>query len=296
MKTVLRIGAALLSVALFASACGSATGDAAPSAGLSVVASTNVYGDIVRQIAGDRATVTSIFNDPSADPHSYEANTRTQLDLSKADVVVENGGGYDDFVDTMLAAAGSDATVLNAVRISGRGGADLNEHVWYDLPSMAKLTGQLVGTLSAADPAGAATFRANAAAFEGKLRDLERAAGEIKAAHGGAGVAVTEPVPLYLLDACGLVDKTPAEFSEAIEEGTDVPAGVLRETLSLFTGKQVRLLAYNAQTTGPETAQVLDAARDNHVGVVPVTETLPAGKDYVTWMSGNLDAIRAALG
>ena len=103
-------------------------------------------------------------------------------------------------------------------------------------------------------------------------------------------------MPLYLLEACGLVNKTPDEFSEAIEEGTDVPASVLQETLGLFTGKQVKALAYNEQTAGPETEKVLQAAKDNKVGVVPVTETLPAGKDYLTWMSGNLDAIKTALG
>ena len=124
------VGAVLVSIAMLATACGSGGDEdaaAKPSAAssansdLSVVASTNVYGDIVRQIAGDKVTITSIISDPSADPHSYEANTRTQLELSKADVVIENGGGYDDFVDTMLKSANSDAKVLNAVEISGQG-------------------------------------------------------------------------------------------------------------------------------------------------------------------------------
>ncbi|GIF46022.1 zinc/manganese transport system substrate-binding protein [Asanoa ferruginea] len=299
------VGAALLSIGLLASACGNSADGAAPEpAGttaedVSVVASTNVYGDIVRQIAGDKVTITSIISDPAADPHSYEANTRTQLELSQADLVIENGGGYDDFVDTMLKAANSDAKVLNAVDLSGKkatGGAELNEHVWYDLPSMSTLADQIVGALSTADPGDATTFTANAATFKQKLQDLEKTATEVKSAHSGAGVAITEPVPLYLLAACGLVNKTPGEFSEAIEEGTDVPASVLNETLGLFTGKQVKLLAYNEQTAGPETEKVLQAAKDNQVGVVPVTETLPAGKDYVAWMSGNLAAIKTALG
>ncbi|SNS77781.1 zinc/manganese transport system substrate-binding protein [Asanoa hainanensis] len=295
-------GAALVSVAVLATGCGSSSGDEAAAAatpsGVSVVASTNVYGDIAKQIAGDKATITSIITDPAADPHSYEANTRTQLDLSKADVVIENGGGYDDFVDTMLESAGSDATVLNAVQISGKtaeGGEELNEHVWYDFPSMTKLADQLVGALSKADPGNAATFSDNATAFKQKLDAMEQRSATIKSAHGGAGVAITEPVPLYLLEACGLANKTPEEFSEAIEEGTDVPAAVLQQTLDLFTGKQVQLLAYNEQTAGPETEKVLTAAKDHQVDVVPVTETLPAGKDYLTWMSGNLSAIETAL-
>jgi zinc/manganese transport system substrate-binding protein len=301
-------GAGALSLTLLVSACGSSSSDepadgaasSAAAASVSVVASTNVYGDIVKQIAGDKVSITSIISNPDADPHSYEADTRNQLALSKADVVVENGGGYDDFVDTMLKSANnSKAKVLNVVDISGKtaaGGEELNEHVWYDFPTMQKLTDQLAAALSAADPAGASTFTANAATFKQKLQQLEATEASIKAARTGAGVAITEPVPLYLLEACGLQNKTPEEFSEAIEEGTDVPATVLQETLNLFNNKGVALLAYNEQTTGPETEKVLDAAKAKNVPVVPVTETLPDGKDYVTWMSGNLSAVQTALG
>jgi zinc/manganese transport system substrate-binding protein len=291
---------------MLVSACGSSDEPGASSASsagggsVSVVASTNVYGDIVKQVAGGKASVTSIITDPGADPHSYEANTRTQLELSKADVVIENGGGYDDFVDTMLKSANnSGAKVLNVVDISGKtpgAGGELNEHVWYDFPTMEKLADQVASALSAADPSGASTFTANAATLKQKLQQLEATEASIKSAHTGAGVAITEPVPLYLLEACGLVNKTPDEFSEAIEEGTDVPAAVLQETLDLFAHKDVALLAYNEQTSGPETEKVRNAAKTNNVAVVPVTETLPDGKDYLTWMSGNLSAIQTALG
>ena len=70
---------------------------------------------------------------------------------------------------------------------------------------------------------------------------------------------------------------------------------VLRQTLALFGDGQVRALVYNAQTSGPETDEVLDAARAAGVAVVPVTETLPDGEDYLGWMRDNLDAVVAAL-
>lgn len=296
-------------VVVFATAtlggCGS-SGDSSPSAPsggssgtANVVASTNVYGDIVRQIAGDRVHVTSIITDPEADPHSYEANTQNQLELSRADIVIENGGGYDDFIDTMLKAAkNDDVKVLDAVDISGVAapdGGELNEHVWYDLDAVEELTDELVGALSTVDPAGAPEFQANASAFKAKLQQLRATEASIKEAHSGAGVAITEPVPLYMLEACGLVNKTPDEFSEAIEEGSDVSPAVLKETLDLFTDDEVELLAYNEQTAGPETEQVLAAAKSNEVAVVPVTETLPSGDDYIGWMTANLSAIQAAL-
>ena len=267
---------------------------------LNVVASTNVYGDIVKQIAGDKVRVTSIIDDPDADPHSYEANTQNQLELSKADLVIENGGGYDDFIDSMLKTAkNSSAKVLNVVDISGRtapAGGELNEHVWYDFPTVSKLADQIVSALSAGDAADATAFSSGGAAFKQKLQGFEATEASIKKTHAGEGAAITEPVPLYLLQACGLINKTPEEFSAGIEEGTDVSPTVLRETLDLFNSKQVKVLAYNEQTSGPETEQVLKAAKSNGVAVVPVTETLPSGQDYVSWMSGNLSAIQSALG
>ena len=310
MKLVLCAPVAALALTL--AACG---GQAAPSADapsgsgasstasstkVAVVASTNVYGSIAEAIGGDAVQVTSIIDDPDKDPHEYEADVQNQLALSKASIVVENGGGYDDFVDTMLRASSSKATVINAADVSGYDQepqeGEFNEHMWYDFPTVAKVVEALATDLGQASPADAATFSANAQTFKSQLDALEAKEADIKKAHAGDGVAITEPVPLYLLDAAGLVNKTPDEFSEAIEEGTDVPPSVLNETLKLFSDKQIKLLAYNEQTTGPQTEAVLKAAKENGIAVVPVTETLPTGKDYLTWMDDNLQAVSDALG
>ncbi|MEU1852383.1 zinc ABC transporter substrate-binding protein [Streptomyces sp. NPDC019990] len=276
----------------------SAGGKSAP-ARVAVVASTDVYGDIVARIGGDRADVTSIISDPGQDPHSYEADTQNQLALSKAKVVVENGGGYDDFVDRMLKAGHNDsARVINAVKVSGRTapkGGEVNEHVWYDFPTVARLADRMAAALSEADPSGAAAFRENAAAFKKRLARLEAEEAQIKKEHGGEGVAITEPVPLYMTEASGLVNRTPAQFSEAIEEGDDVSPRVLRENLALFSGRKVKALVYNEQTSGPQTEKAEAAAKAAGIPVVPVSETLPKGEDYLSWMSANLDALAGAL-
>ncbi len=266
---------------------------------VSVVASTNVWGDVVEQIGGDQVDVLAIISDPSADPHSYEANAQTQLALSKADLVVENGGGYDDFMDTMLASTESSAPVINAVDVSGRAAAadgELNEHVWYDFPTVDKVAREIATQLTALDPANEAEFTANAKTFSGQLAALTTKVQAVKAAHAGAGVAITEPVPLYLLDAAGLENLTPDEFSEAIEQDTDVPPAVQQETLALFTDKKVVALFYNEQTTGPQTEAVLDAAKSNSIAFVPVRETLPEGQDYLTWMQADVTAMAQAVG
>ena len=264
-----------------------------------VVASTNVYGDIARQIGAGKVDVTSIIDDPSQDPHSYEANTQNQLALSKAKVVIENGGGYDDFIDKMLDSGGnSSAELINAVKVSGKTapkGGELNEHVWYDFPTVAKIADSIAAGLAKADPANAATFTKNAETFKSRLQPLEAKEVQIKKAHGGEAVAITEPVPLYMIEASGLVNRTPQEFSEAIEESDDVSPKTLQSTLALFTGKQVKALVYNEQTSGPQTEKVEQASKTAGIPVVPVTETLPKGKDYLGWMTDNVDALANAL-
>ncbi|WP_030411381.1 metal ABC transporter solute-binding protein, Zn/Mn family [Streptomyces sp. NRRL S-1448] len=271
----------------------------APSSTIPVVASTNVYGDIVQQIGGGKVTVVSIISDPAQDPHSYEASAQNRLELSKAKVVVENGGGYDDFVGRMLhSAKNSSPAVIDAVQVSGKApksGGEFNEHVWYDLPAMGKLADRITGALARAAPADADVFRRNAKAFKDKLTTLESKERQIKADHAGTAVAVTEPVPLYMTGAMGLRNKTPTDFSQAVEEGGDVSPQSMQRTLTLFTGKQVDALIYNKQTSGPPTEKVKTAAEDNGIPVVPVTETLPPGEHYIGWMTANVGAIRSAL-
>ncbi len=283
---------------------GCASGAPAPSetaaAGpIAVVASTDVWGDIAATIGGADVSVTSIIDDPDKDPHEYEADAQNQLSISKAAVVIENGGGYDDFVDTMLSAAGNTAaTVINAVDVSGlaaTAGDDLNEHVWYDFPTVEKVIDQVQAAFAQADPADAATFSTNATTLKGQIDALVQQEGDLKAKYAGEGVSITEPVPLYMLQAIGLDNKTPGAFSKAIEDGTDVAPSALQQTLALYSGHEVKLLAYNEQATGPQTEAVLDAAKQAGIAVVPVTETLPAGDDYLSWMTANLAAIAAAI-
>ena len=289
--------AALASAAVLS---GCASTGAATSAGISIVTSTNVYGSIaqllINGIPATRVSVTSILSDPSIDPHEYEASARNELAISQADLIVDNGGGYDDFMDTLRNAAGSQAPVINAVQLSGHANdPDLNEHVWYDLATVRRVAEKITAFLLSRDRKDATILRRDAASFAGALSRLAAIAAHIAAAHRGTGVAITEPVPLYLLQACGLVNHTPAEFSKAIEDGTDASPRVLQDTLSVFSTHQVKLLVYNAQTAGPQTDQVIAAARQYGIAVIGVTETLPPKLTYPGWLAGILRQIDQAL-
>lgn len=301
---VAALGAAALLLAGCGSGAGPAAGQAAGTSKVAVVTTTNVYGAIAAAVGGDRVQVTSLVNDAAADPHSFEATPADATKVADARVVVMNGGGYDDFATKLTEASGGSGggkrSVIDVVALSGLqapGATEFNEHVWYSLPTVEKLVARLAADLTAVDPAGAAAYQAGAAAFTDKIKGLEQKTAAIKAKNAGRRVAVTEPVPGYLVDAAGLTNATPDEFAEAIEEDTDPPAAVLQATLDLFAGPApVRVLILNTQTQTPTTDQVRQAAQTAGVPVVDVSETLPAGQnDYITWMGGQIDALAAAL-
>jgi zinc/manganese transport system substrate-binding protein len=298
VSTVLALGACGSSAPADPDPSGSSSAAGSGDSTIPVVASTNVYGSIAEAVGGDAVQVTSIISNPEQDPHSYEANTQVALQLSKAKLVIENGGGYDDFVDTMLKSSKNTPTVLNAVDISGLqapAGGELNEHIWYSLPSVKKIADRMATELGRVDSGRAGTFTANARAFNSEVDKLIASEAQLKSKHAGQGVGLTEPVPLYLLEAAGLQDKTPEEFSDAIEEGDDVSAAVLKETLDLYADREVKALVYNEQTSGPVTEQVKAAADRAGIPVVAVTETLPQGQTYLSWMRGNVDRLGQAL-
>ena len=288
-------GVIALGVAL--AGCSGSVGD--PPAGIRVVASTDVYGSLATTIGGAQATVTSIIDDPSKDPHEYQADARTQLAVSRAQVVIENGGGYDDFMDTMLAASGNaQVAVINAVKISGYDSSipHFNEHVFYDYGTVAKVVDAIVADFRRADPAHAALFADRGAKLQRKIAALEASELNLSAVTTGVGVAITEPLPEYVLAALGMKIVTPIAFSEAVDQGTDVPATVLEQTISTLTSGQAKLLVYNVQTLGSQPDAVLSAAKKAGIPAVPVSETLPPGLDYVTWQRGVLATIAQALG
>lgn len=300
---------------------------AAPSDGddaLTVVASTSAYGDIVRQVAGDAVTVESIINKASQDPHSYEATPQDKLTLSHADLVVANGGGYDAFIDTLTQDLGTDeADIVTAVDYSkaahaeeesstdghdhgdtdheteagheGHDHAAFNEHVWYDLPTAAAVATEVAKHLGELKPEEAKTFTANAKHFGDGVDALEKRLNALAPEAKGHEYAMTEPVPYYLLQGAGLSDGTPEGFSGAIEEGNDVSPLTLNTLEKKLDSGGISLLAYNAQTSSPQTEAVRTHAEKANVPVVDFTETLPQDTHYLDWMGSNIDAIQSAL-
>lgn len=293
--------------------CASGAPGAAASADgrLQVVASTDVYGQIAEEIGGDLVDVTSIVTSAAQDPHSFEATAKDQLTVSKADVIIENGGGYDAFVDALIDASGTDAPVITAATFSDAWPDDedeaevddhghthvegFNEHVWYDPHTIELVAGAIADELASLQPDGADTFQANAEAFTSEIAGLESSLAEIEASHAGQKVFVTEPVPVYLVVAAGLENATPDAFSEAVEEGQDVPPATLLESLTLLRDGGIGVVIVNAQTGGAETTQITAEADALGIPVISFSETLPEGQTYLSWMQANIEALAGAL-
>ncbi|WP_334150930.1 metal ABC transporter solute-binding protein, Zn/Mn family [Microbacterium sp.] len=317
---------ALTSAAVLALAGCSATPTSATEGDgtIQVVASTNVYGSIAAQIGGDRVDVTSIIESATQDPHSYEATARDRLTVQKADLVIENGGGYDAFVDSLLKDA-ADPHVVTAVEFShdfpGNEGHDeeghdeaehdhaddaegheghnhiegFNEHVWFDPHTMIHVVEAISDELAELDPEGKADFEANAAKITADLEGFEADLEGLQAQAEGKTVFITEPLPGYLAAAAGLTDATPEGFAESVEEGSDVAPAVLLESLDVINSGTLTALLTNAQTGGAETQRVEEAAKDAGIPVVAFTELLEDGSSYSEWMRDAIQSLAAAI-
>ena len=243
-------------------------------------------------------SVTSVLNDPNADPHLFEPGTVVGAAVARANVVIENGVGYDAWMDKLIAAASHPGLdVVTIADVLGVSGTDVNPHLWYDVPRLPDIAAAIGKALASADPAHRSDYETLEASFVASLEPLDDAVSAIKAQFAGAPVAYTEPVPGYLLEAAGLVVKTPEAFARAIEEGNDPTPQAVAEMEALFTDHQVKVLLYNAQATSPVTDRLRQLAEQNSIQVVPVTETIPPGaKSFQDWQLSQVQALSRALG
>ena len=279
-------------------ACGSIASPSSPPSGapIPVLGTENFYADLLAQIGGPRVTASSILNDPSADPHAYEASPAIARLVADSKLVIVNGIGYDNFMEKLLGASTRpDRVVINVQDILGVKD-DVNVHVWYDPATMPKVADAATAALAKLDPENAAYFAQQQARYVAALKPLNDKIVSLKAKYPGAPIAFTENVAGYLTDAIGLNVLTPPSFMEAIESGTDpAPADVAAER-DLITGHKVKVLLYNSQVTSPLTEQIRDLAIKNNVPVVPVAETIPKEfRTFQDWQLAQLDDLEKAL-
>lgn len=290
-------GALALAVAMAAGAGAShAVRPAATGGAILAVAGENEYQSVIAQIGGPYVRAIGIMNNPSIDPHAYEASTATAAAVATARLIVQNGLGYDTFMNKLEAASPRQGRiVLTVASIVGAAPGTPNPHLWYKPTTMPRVATAIATALGRLEPAHAAYFRAHARTFVASLGAWTRALARLRTAYHGAPVAVTEPVADYLLQASGLTIRTPWAFQASVMNGTDPSPQAVAAEDALLTDARVRVLVYNQQTVTATTTPLIALARAHRVPIVGVYETMPPRMTYQTWMVAETDAVYRAL-
>ena len=282
---------------LLSGCSGNSTGSTTPSSStaINVVAAENFYGDIAKQIGGSHVSVTRIISNPNVDPHEYESSVKTAIQVTQAQLVIENGGGYDDWMDKLLSGSpNSNRLKLKAFDIA-QVKLPENEHVWYSIDNAATIAQAITNDLTKLDPADAATFENNFQKFNQSLQPIQQKIAEIKSKYAGTPVGLTETIYLYQAVPLGLNVLTPFEFQKAMAEGNEPPADTVVTAENQITHHQIKVLIFNEQTITPSTTKLENDARSQNIEIVPVSETMPPGKSYQTWMLDQLNVLEQAL-
>ncbi|PWL20986.1 MAG: hypothetical protein DCO81_05230 [Candidatus Aquiluna sp. XM-24bin5] len=286
---------------------------------IQVATSTNVWASVVGILGAEWVEVTAIIDDPFQDPHSYEASARDQLTLSEAELVIANGGGYDEFVGQLLAALDGERIFLELVEgehthlgeedhseeHADEDHADEdhsdehehgNEHIWYDIHAVEEASEMIVEAITELRPESFDRVNQNFDFFMAELENLEIRLEALREKALGLGFIATEGVGNLLLDEAGFINQTPEALADAIEEEREVPAASLKQAEDLISGKVVSLVVVNEQQLDQVSDLLVEAANAAGVPVVELSELISKpGMDYLDWMASILDQLQEAV-
>ena len=261
---------------------------------IAVVAAENFYGDITRQVGGDRVAVVSIMSNPAQDPHLFETTPATVRHIVKAQIVIINGANYDPWIEKLLSATPrAGRVVIAAAALTGRKAGD-NPHLWYDPRTMPAVATAIADALTKADAAHASDYVARLKTTLAGLERVTARVAQLKAKHAGTAVTATEPVFGPMADALGLTMRN-QRFQLAMMNDTEPSARDLAAFERDLRDRAVKVLIYNSQVSEKLTERLRDIAIKSKVPVVGVTETMPANTSFQDWVLGELDAIDKAL-
>ena len=261
-----------------------------------VVAAENFWGSIAAQIAGDEADVASVITNPDADPHDYEPTADDARAIASAQLVIENGIGYDTWAQKLLDAESSAATVLDVGKLVGvtAGG---NPHQWYSRASVEKFIDRVTEDLQRLDPPHRSDYERNAREYRSKgLAEYTALISQIKSRYGGTQIGASESIVALWAETLGLKMVTPEAFVDAVAEGNEPTAADKAIVDAQIHERQIKVFVFNSQNSTPDVQRLVDAARAERIPVTTVTETLtPAKATFQEWQVGELRALLGAL-
>jgi zinc/manganese transport system substrate-binding protein len=262
-----------------------------------VVAGENFWGSIATQLAGEKASVTSIIVNPTTDPHSYQATAQDARTLAGARMALVNGIGYDKWMTQLLAASPLPGRVVLTVGdVLGLKEGD-NPHQWYSPTNVYKVIDAIVADYQRLDPADSAYFAAQKQALETQgLASYNRLRQEIRARYAGTPIGYSESIFQPLGEDLGLKLMTPASFAKAIAEGTEVTAQDKQAVDSQAQSRQIKVWVYNSQNVTPDVQRVTSIVKAQHIPIATVTETLsPPTDTFQQWQVAELEGLLASL-
>lgn len=278
LLTLLLSALALVTLALGLGACSKKASTSASSGNLKIVATTDFYGQVAKEVLGKYGTVTSIIKNPSVDPHEYSPTTKVAKVVANSDLVLYNGLEYDTWVKKLGGSKYLSVASITKQKIGA------NEHLWYKKNTMAKVAQALATEYGKLDSKHKKQFEANAKKYQAKLATLNTMLAKIKKNSDGKKVAVSEPVFDYALQAMGYTVIN-NHFAKATEDGTDPSYSDIKDLQTAIKNHEIAFFVENIQTDSKTVNNIVNLCKENNVPVVKVTETLPSGKNYIQWMT-----------
>ncbi|KIF68774.1 ABC transporter substrate-binding protein [Streptomyces sp. AcH 505] len=301
VRTRLAVGGVAVLAATSVAACSSSpsSGGAVKDGGgpIRVVAAENFWGSIAGQLGGSHVQVTSIIDNPDADPHDYEPTAADARTVAGARYAIVNGVGYDSWAGKLLASSPSsgrtDLTVGELVGVKAGG----NPHRWYSPDDVHQVVERITADYKKKDPADAADFDKLKKTFETTtLAPYNKLIADIRAAYAGTPVGASESIVSPLAEGLGLKMLTPDSFLNAVSEGADPTAKDKSAIDRQIAEKKIKVYVYNSQNATPDVRAQVKAAEAHGIPVATVTETLtPAGASFQAWQVRQLQGIQRAL-
>ena len=282
--------------ALILSCLGLAT-SAAASDRIQVVASFSILGDMVHQVTGDLADVTTIVG-PDADAHLYQPNAADAKAVAKADIVFVNGMGFETWSDTLIANAGGSARVVVATAgvepllVEG----EIDPHAWNALTNGIVYVENIAAAMATVDSPNAAAYKANAASYVETLRALHASAAATfgKLPEGGRTVVTAHDAFGYLAASYGLTFLAPVGIDTEAEPSASALAALISHLNDTGAGA-----LFVENITSPALIEQISRETGLKIGGRLFSDALSVrggpATSYVAMFEHNLGAIMTAL-
>jgi zinc/manganese transport system substrate-binding protein len=264
---------------------------------LNVVASFSILGDFVRNVGGDRVSVTTLVG-PDSDAHVYSPTPADAKRIADAKLVFVNGLGFEGWLPRLVKSAGGKATIVTAT--SGitplKSGSAADPHAWQSVANAKVYVANIRDALASADPANAETFKANASRYLTELDGLDR---EVRAAvaqlpEGRRKVISTHGAFGYFAAAYGVAFIAPVGVSTESEASARDVAAIITQI------KAAKIPAvFMENISDPRLIRRISAETGAKVGGTLYSDSLTGEKGdsptYIAMVRHNIKALTSAL-